>query len=55
MSASQYEGGGRSLHLLEEDRDALAASDTGRAYAVLLSLPPEFVYEVGRYPGSGGR
>ena len=39
---------------LEEDRDSLATSDTCRANAIFLPVPPQLVDEVGGDPGTGG-
>ena len=39
---------------LEEDRDSLATSDTCRANAIFLPVPPQLVDEVGGDPGTRG-
>ena len=39
---------------LKEDCNSLATSDTGRANAILLPVPPQLVDEVGGDPGTGG-
>ena len=44
----------RTSNSFEEDRDSLATSDTCRANAIFLPIPPQLVHEVGGDPGTGG-